>query len=113
MPAIDQSRVTLKLAYLISGASEDTPCFGADISFDGTLIAKSANRGVGGSTDIRPLPGIEQRVDEAEAFAKSLSSVPAQANRSGSSQGDEAPLSLGLLVQLIAADELAAGTQFC
>lgn len=98
---IVQSRITLKKLQVASFASEETVCFTAIVVFDGQAIATARNQGHGGATDFRALKGQEHRLNEAEAYAKTLPPVQTQISKD---QTTDLPVDLELLIDILVDD---------
>lgn len=69
---IDPKKFTLKKFDYSASLSEETNAFTADIWFDNKKIAYAKNDGHGGSTNIQPYPDMRDKLEEAEAWARSL-----------------------------------------
>jgi hypothetical protein len=107
MFVVSQTLIALEYSYLVIELSEATPCFGATVLFEGLPIAKAANRGNGGMTDIRMLPGSEAQMEDAELFARSLPPYVIEApDHCAVPASWKLPMSLQLLVDLLACSEL-------
>ena len=65
-------RISLSALKVVKSRSFETVCFTAKLSFDGVLIATVENDGQGSPNFVRALPGKQEQVKAAEAWAKSL-----------------------------------------
>jgi hypothetical protein len=108
MSEVKQSRITLKNLKVANFASEETLCFKAIVLFDGEPIGEAQNQGHGGMTNIHPLEGKNNKLDAAEAFARSLPPLTSNfPDPHDPFRKQELPMSLDFLVDLLASEEQA------
>jgi hypothetical protein len=101
--SIQQTRIALASLKVAEFASEETLCFKAVVLFDGEPIADAENDGHGGYTFLRARKGSQEKLAEAEAFAKTLPPLVTNHDHPGeTSRKVEIDITLALLV-----DELA------
>jgi len=65
-------KIEVKGIKYFSSMSDETNCFQATLYVDGKKVATCENQGCGGNTNICSLPGQEDKLKEAEKYAKSL-----------------------------------------